>query len=186
MEALVGMAAQSFVSSATGNNCQVGTVQSPSGQSRRWEGPFLEDRASGPGTSGDPGAETQQNVTVCNMGNFVGPQYYAQGWRQAAGPGPAAFVDVEASYQVSSTLDTELLCDFFEAALLIIEADYTPELMRLDYKIDKKAGRFSPTPLSLLIDQRWSLSTSNLLFRSFRLIISVTEMACTKAFDYIS
>ena len=145
MESLIGIAAQSFVSSASGNNCHVETWTQTNGLPRRWGGTLLDAREIGPGEGPgqDPPQPVKETMTMCNMGSFAGPQYYAQNWREAAGPGPAAYLDVEASFQVTPDPGGNLFCDFLTAAAEVIEAEYTPELLPEEQEADAEFSEFS-------------------------------------------
>lgn len=154
MKALIGIAAQSFVSSASGNNCHVETWTQTNGLPRRWEGNLLDLREEGPGAGGSGGGgakpppqRVSETMTMCNMGSFSGPQYYAQNYREAAGPGTSAFIDVEASFHVTPDPGGNLIRDFIEAAAEAIEAEYTPELLLEEQAPDQGSSKYIIDPI---------------------------------------
>ena len=137
------MAAQSFVSSATGQNCnKTNWVDGGAPPLRRWDETPLDDSNSDLVERIDlptPPSEAYSAI-MCNMGDFVSPQYYGPYWRQAASPGPQDYLDVSIGFAVAPSPNMEFICGFIEALTEAVEATFTPELFGEEQLADKELG----------------------------------------------
>lgn len=145
------MAAQSFVSSATGQNCnKTNWVDGGGPPIRRWDESSLDDPASDlvkrfdlPTLPSEP-----KSAIMCKMGGFVSPQYYGPYWRQASSPGPQDYLDVSIGFAVGRSPDMEFVCGFIEALTEAVEAAFTPELFGEEQFADRELGTAFPSPPS--------------------------------------
>ena len=125
LNSLIGMAAQSFASSATGGNCA--DVEYTVEELRKRDHPY----------------PVQEKMNMCHAGHFASPQYYSQYWREAAKPGPQDYLSVEITFGAGP--GGELLCAFIEALTELVETVFTPELLGPEQAADEEFGK-SCTP----------------------------------------
>lgn len=145
--ALIGVAAQSFASSATGQNCNESIwVDGGAPAIRRWDDALLDDSTSDLVERADipTPPSIQQSATMCVMSDFASPQYYGPNWRQASSPGPQDYLDVSIGFAVAPAPDLKYICGFIEALIEAVEAAFTPELFPEEQLADKELG----TPFS--------------------------------------
>ena len=124
---LIGMAAQSFASSATGGNCA--DVSYTVEELRKRDHPY----------------PVEETMNMCTAGHFASPQYYSQYWRDAKNPGPQDWLDVEITFGPGP--GGELLCAFIDELLELVEATFTPELLGPEEIVDNEFCK-SCTPFS--------------------------------------
>ena len=128
LQSLIGMAAQSFASSATGKNCA--DVEHAVLEGRKRDHPVLE----------------YEKINLCHAGHFASPQYYSQYWRKAAKPGPQDYLSVEITFGVGP--GGHLVCEFVEALAELVETAFTPELLGPEQLADQEFGKSSNTASS--------------------------------------
>ena len=149
---LIGVAAQSFVSSATGQNCNESVWVDGGGAPaiRRWGDALLDDSTSDLVERADipTPPSTQQSATMCYMSDFASPQYYGPYWRQASSPGPQDYIDVSIGFAVAPTPNMKFICGFIEALIEAVEAAFTPELFGEEQLADRELGTPFPSPSS--------------------------------------
>ena len=121
LHALIGMAAQSFASSATGGNCQ--------DVSYTVEGLLKRDHPY----------PVHETMNMCHAGHFASPQYYSQYWRDAPRPGPQDWLSVEITFGAGP--GGELLCAFIEGLMELVETTFTPELLGPEQVADDEFGK---------------------------------------------
>ena len=117
LKTLIGMAAQSIASSATGGNCA--NVSYTVEELRKRDHPY----------------PVQETMNMCTAGHFASPQYYSQYWRDAPKPGPQDWLDVEITFGPGPGGD--LLCAFIEGLLELAETTFTPELLGPEQELDE-------------------------------------------------
>ena len=120
LRSLIGMAAQSFASSATGKNCA--DVSYTVEELRKRDHPYPQE----------------EKINVCNAGHFASPQFYSQWWREAPNPGPQDYLSVEITFKTGP--GGEMFCDFIHDLLELCEAAFTPELLGEEQVADEEFG----------------------------------------------
>ncbi|KAI9850866.1 MAG: hypothetical protein M1838_004935 [Thelocarpon superellum] len=128
-DAMIHAAALTAQNSAVGNNCyeMEYTVEE------------LRKRGADNTTSlevRDHPHPVEEKMTVCNVAQFAGVQYFNPYWRLAPQPGASDFIDASWSFQVGPGGD--FLCDFLADltdALLVIEPEFAVEDVELGEEI---------------------------------------------------
>ncbi|MCJ1279632.1 hypothetical protein MMC21_007456 [Puttea exsequens] len=117
LHTLIGMAAQSIASSATGGNCADATYETLN--MRKRDHPY----------------HVPETINICNAGHFASPQYYSQYWREASSPGPQDYLSVQISFGTGPGGDFD--CAFVKDLMELIEAYFTPELLGPEQRLDE-------------------------------------------------
>ena len=121
LHTLIGMAAQSIASSATGGNCADATYETLN--MRKRDHPY----------------HVPETINICNAGHFASPQYYSQYWREASSPGPQDYLSVQISFGTGPGGDFD--CAFVKDLMELIEAYFTPELLGPEQRLDEAIGK---------------------------------------------
>ena len=133
LKTLIGMAAKSISSSATGNNCANYTYTVEEGKKRDLLSPFeeIEER--------DTPHPVEEKILLCHAGHFASPQYYSQYWREAAKPGPQDYLSVEITFGTGP--GGAIFCEFIKDLLEFMEIAFTPELLGEEQVADEEFGK---------------------------------------------